>query len=149
MGPGSVNVSRELPIDAALLAATLLRLRRDLDPVNVRWTLGDRGAVEIDLRFTEDPASQYGVAIGAHGPTWTTTGRLWDPAQLAVVGFTASVTVATAAVCLLRIEVAKPLNPWWAQRRSQLLALAQAALHECAEEMLWHATRDGIAHAEH
>ena len=52
MDPGGISVARTLPIDGALLGDVLLRLRRDSAASVLRWTLGDRGAAEVDVCFT-------------------------------------------------------------------------------------------------
>ena len=65
MEPTNKSVTRTLPIDSALVADVLLRLRRDSVGTLVRWTLGDHGTFEVDVNFTSD------------GTTWSTTGRIW------------------------------------------------------------------------
>src|SRR5262252_8828296 len=70
MDPGVISVTRTLPIDGALLGDVLLRLRRDTDGAVVRWTLGDRGAAEVDAHFASE------------GTAWVTTGRIWNDGGL-------------------------------------------------------------------
>jgi hypothetical protein len=135
-------VERALPIDATLLSAVLLRLRRDVVDRKARWTLGTRGAMEMDVHFV--PAS---AAPGVVGPAWTTTARLWDPAHLALVTATVELAATSADRCELRL-VAGELTPWWQERTREFVQLANAALDELAEELLWHATRRDIATTE-
>src|SRR5205823_227324 len=72
MEPSSISVERTLPIDAALIDGVILRLRRDAPGAALRWTLGEIGAVEIDVAFT------------SNGPAWTTSARIWERNGLAV-----------------------------------------------------------------
>jgi hypothetical protein len=132
MDPGGISVERTLPIDGALLGDVLLRLRRDSTASSLRWTLGDRGAAEVEVGFTSE------------GPVWTTRARLWNYSGLAMT--TAMVQlVATApdAVRLTLVPVHVPELPPDADAAS-LTDLGQAAVDELSEELLWHATRAGL-----
>ena len=142
MDAGSTSVERALPIDATLLSAVLLRLRRDVADRHARWTLGTRGAMEMDVHFV--PAS---AAPGVLGPVWTTTARLWDPAHLALASATVELEATGADRCQLRL-VTMELTPWWHERARDLAQLMNAALDELAEELLWHATRRDITVTE-
>jgi hypothetical protein len=141
MEPG-ISVRRMLPIDATLLSAVLLRLRREVAGRPNRWTLGDRGAMDVDVHFTPTAS-----APGVYGPAWATTGRLWDPEQLALATLTIELIARAADQCELQLT-ATELTPWWQERVDALTELAHAALDELAEEMLWHATRRDIANTE-
>ena len=46
--------------------------------------------------------------------------------------------------CEVTLRPELPLTPWWSARIPMLEELAQAALDELAEELLWHATRAGV-----
>jgi hypothetical protein len=128
--PQRINVARALPIDGALLGDALLRLRRDAGGAPLRWNLGDRGAVEIDVNFVSSPE-------------WHTTVRVWDTGGLALATCTLDITTAVDRVTV-QLTVDHPLLPWWAERIARLLDLVQASLDELAEELLWHASRAAV-----
>jgi hypothetical protein len=133
MEPGNISVSRTLPIDGALLGDVLLRLRRDSGATPLRWTLGDRGAIEVDVQFTTT------------GTAWSTTARVWDAAGLAVASVALKLEATSAETIDLTLEPTTALTPWWQTRMPQLLDLAHAAIGELGEELLWHATRAGVS----
>jgi hypothetical protein len=132
MDPGGISVERTLPIDGALLGDVLLRLRRDSPASTLRWTLGDRGAAEVEVGFTSD------------GPVWTTRARLWNYSGLAMTTATVQL-VATApdAVRLTLVPVHVPELAPDADEAS-MTDLGRAAIDELGEELLWHATRAGL-----
>jgi len=132
MEPGSLSVTRTLPIDGALLGDALLRLRRDAASACLRWNLGERGSVELDANFVSDDAA------------WCATGRLWNPAGLALAGLTLRL-VAMADAVTVTLQPGPTLPSWWEQRPAVLADLAHAVVDEFAEELLWHAARAGIA----
>ncbi len=136
MDAGGISVVRQLPIDPALVNSMLLGLRRDSPGQATGWSLGRRGSAEIDVDF---------FRTGAPEPIWTATARLWDPEAVAVVRAVVDLTVTQSDGCELSIRPNLPLSPWWSTRMPALLDLARAALDELAEELLWHATRDGLA----
>jgi hypothetical protein len=145
MDGGSINcVARALPIDAALAGDVLLRLRRDTPGASAKWTLGGRGSVEVDVDFFPVVAPVAADAALA-GPAWTTTARLWDPAAIAVMRAVVQLSATSNDSCELSLRPEVPLIPWWSARRPALLHLADAALDELAEELLWHASRPGVA----
>jgi hypothetical protein len=127
MDPDDIGVQRKLPIDGALLADVLLRLRRDSPATVLRWTLGGRGAAEVDVCFT------------SAGPDWTTTARLWNEAGLAMTPATLRLAASSADEVWVTLEPAPTAAPTLAMQD-----LARAAVDEFAEELLWHATRAGI-----
>ena len=133
MEPGSISVSRTLPIDGALLADVLRRLRRDAAGPALRWTLGDLGSAEVDINFVS----------GRDG--FGTVARVWDARGLAVASVALSLTAVADDAIQLRLRPTTALTPWWQERVGELLELAQAVINELAEELLWHATRAGIA----
>lgn len=133
MEPGSISVARTLPIDGALLADVLLRLRRDAGAAALHWTLGDRGAVEVDVNFTTS------------GAAYTAAARVWDPSGLAVAGVTLRLEASAVDAVDLTIEPTSALTPWWQERMPQLLDLTHAVVDELSEELLFHAARAGIA----
>ena len=132
MEPGSLSVTRTLPIDGALLSDVLLRLRRDATGAVLRWTLGDRGAVEVDVNFTSDDG------------TWRATGRLWNPTGLALAGVTLWLAATADDAVQLTLRPGSTLPAWWQTRPAELLDLTHAIVDELAEELLWHAARAGV-----
>ena len=127
MDPEDTGVQRKLPIDGALLADVLLRLRRDSPATVLRWTLGGRGAAEVDVCFT------------SAGTDWTTTARLWNASGLAMTPATLRLAATGADEVWVTLEPAASPAPTTAMRE-----LTQAAVDEFAEELLWHATRAEI-----
>jgi hypothetical protein len=136
MDAGGISVVRALPIDPAIVNGMLLGLRRDTHGSATGWSLGRRGSAEVDVDF---------FRTGAPVPTWTATARLWDPQAVAVVRAVVDLTVVEPDACELSIRPNLPLSPWWSARMPALLDLARAALDELGEELLWHATREGLA----
>jgi hypothetical protein len=133
MEPGSISVARTLPIDGALLDDVLRRLRRDTTGPALRWTLGDLGSAEIDINFVS-------VAEG-----FTTVARVWDGRGLAVASVALHIAATAPDAVQVVLQPTSALTPWWQQRIAELLELAQAVINELAEELLWHATRAGVA----
>jgi hypothetical protein len=142
MDGGNINVARALPIDAALVDDVLLHLRRDTPGSAITWTLGERGSAEVDVDFF--PVF-FGFVANTTGPAWTTTARLWDPAAIAVVHVVVELTTIASDACELTIRPAGALSSWWSARETMFLDIALAALDELSEELLWHATRPGVA----
>ena len=132
MDPGGISVERTLPIDGALLGDVLLRLRRDSPAPSLRWTLGDRGAAEVDVCFTSD------------GPVWTTRVRLWNYSGLAMT--TATVQLVATAPDAVRLTLVPVHVPELAPDAdgASMTDLGQATVDELSEELLWHATRAGL-----
>jgi hypothetical protein len=129
-------VGHRLPIDPGLLHAALLRLRRDTLGREARWTLGALGALELDAQFVAD----------ADPPSsWRTNARLWDPDRFAFAPVLVRVSPSAVDECELGIETTGPLDDFWAIRTEALSAIAHAAAGELGEELLWHASRPGIA----
>jgi len=139
MEPG--GVTRALPIDAALLDGVLRRLRRDAAGPLTRWTLGAHGSMELDIDFL--PV----LGAGRIGPTWTSAVRLWPHDQVAVAQMTVEIGARDADTCEIALRPARALDPWWGAHERALRELAQAALDELAEELLWHASRGGVVPA--
>jgi hypothetical protein len=132
MDRGGMSVARTLPIDGALLGEVMLRLRRDSPTPALRWTLGHRGAAEVDVCFT------------SAGPAWTTKARLWSHAGLVVTPATLQLVATGADEVRLTLEPILPPARAGRNQGCDLLDLARAALDELAEELLWHATRAGL-----
>jgi hypothetical protein len=126
MDRSAISVTRTLPIDGVLLSDVLLRLRRDAAHAVVRWTLGDRGAAEVDVHFASE------------GREWVTTGRIWNDGGLTNVTFHAA-PIGDDAV-ELRLDYAIV-----GEARAGLAGLADAVVDELAEELLWHGAHSGIA----
>jgi hypothetical protein len=133
MEPGSLSVTRTLPIDAALLGDVLLRIRRDAAGAVMCWNLGGRGSAEIDASFTSE---------GAH---WCATGRIWDPAGLSIAGIALRLESSADDAVQLTLEPAQSLSRWWQTHLAAFADLTRAVVDELAEELLWHAARAGIA----
>lgn len=140
MDAGGISVARALPIDAALLRDVLIRLRRDAAGSVTRWTLGELGVAEVDVAFFP-----ILTAAGAAIPAWSSTARLWDTDGVALVHVAIELRAVGADGCELTLHPEATLAPWWSDRLPALLDLAHATLDELAEELLWHATRDGVA----
>ncbi len=135
----AAGVTRALPIDATLVNNVLLQLRRDVASTHTCWTLGERGSIELDVHFLP-------VMVASQaGPTWTSSARLYDPAHVAVALATVEIVVRSAESADLVLRPRGDLDAWWQAHKPALLALASAAIDELAEEMLWHATREGVA----
>jgi hypothetical protein len=132
MDPANISVTRTLAIDGALLGDVLLRLRRDSGPGPLRWTLGDRGVAEVDVKFT------------SVGNTWTTVARVWDAGGLAVAGVALRLDYTGTDAVQLTLQPTTALTPFWLEREEELLELAHAAIDELSEELLWHASRTGV-----
>ena len=139
MDAGGISVVRTLPIDPAIVNGMLLALRRDTPGSATGWSLGRRGSAEVDVDF---------FRTGALDPTWTATARLWDPQAVAVVRAVVDLSAVEPDSCELSIRPELPLLPWWSARMPALMDLARAALDELAEELLWHATREGVPSQE-
>jgi hypothetical protein len=136
MEPGSISMTRALPIDAAYAADVLLRLRRDCVGAAQRWTLGDRGVVEVDVHFV--PVL---TAIGTDHPTWTTSARLWDSRGLVPAAALVYLTARHADEVELTVRPSERLAIWWEARIETFLDLVHALVDELAEELLFHASR--------
>jgi hypothetical protein len=132
MHPGGISIERTLPIDGALLGDVLLRLRRDCPAASLRWTLGDRGAAEVEVGFTSD------------GPAWTTRARLWNYAGLAMTTATLRLVAAAPDVVCLTLEPTHGSESTSVEETASMAELGRAAVDELAEELLWHATRAGL-----
>jgi hypothetical protein len=130
MYPGGVSVERSLPIDGALLGDVLLRLRRDSPASALRWTLGDRGAAEIEVSFASD------------GPAWTSKARLWNYAGLGMTN--ATVRLVPVAPDEVRLTLEPAPTSMSGDDALSMSDLGQATVDELAEELLWHATRAGL-----
>ena len=131
MEPGSLSVARTLPIDSALLGDVLLRLRRDAADGVLCWKLGGRGSAEIDVGFT---------SVGAD---WTASGRIWDPAGLALAAVTLRLESSADDTVELTLQPARTLPSGWQTRPAAFADLARAVVDELAEELLWHGARAG------
>jgi hypothetical protein len=140
MDAGGISVARTLSIDAALVPNVLIRLRRDVPGGVARWTLGGRGSAEVDVEFFPIVSE-----VGAAGPVWSSTARLWGPDGVAMLAAVAEIRTQAVDTCELVLRPATDLAPWWSARIPVLLDLARAALDELSEELLFHATRDDVA----
>ncbi len=141
MDSGGIFTARTVPMDAALAGDVLMRLRRDTRGAVARWTLGGRGTAELDVSFFPVPAEVPST------PAWSTTARLWDRMGIALVDTVVELTGTAADTCELTLRPNVPPPPCWSNRQDELHELARAALDELAEELLWHASRLGVAAA--
>ena len=140
MDAGGICVARSLPIDAALVRDVLIGLRRDVPGGVARWTLGGRGAAEVDVDFFP-----ILTPSGDASPAWSSSARLWDPDGVALLPAVVEIRAVAVDASELTLQPVTPLAPWWTARIPALLDLAHAALDELGEELLWHATRDDVA----
>jgi hypothetical protein len=131
MEPGRESVTRTVAIDGAFLGDVLLYLRRDAAGPVLRWTLGDRGTVEIDACFDTCDTG------------WKTAARLWSPNGLAVAAAVVHATSLQSDEVVLTLEPTLPPRGW-GDRAEPFATLAESALDELAEELLWHASRAGL-----
>jgi hypothetical protein len=131
MEPGRESVARTVAIDGAFLGEVLLYLRRDAPAPVLRWSLGDRGTVEIDACFDTCDTG------------WKTGARLWSPSGLAVAAAVVYAEAASSDEIVLRLEPTLPPRGW-GEQAEPFTALAECALDELAEELLWHASRAGL-----
>jgi hypothetical protein len=139
MKPGSIRVTRALPIDAVLVEDVLLRLRRDAASAALRWTLGDRGSAEVDAHFAPVvPATEVDA------PAWSTSARLWDTRGLVVASAVIEVAATAPDIATLCVRPGGALPVWWETRLAAFLDLVHALADELGEELLWHATGDRI-----
>jgi hypothetical protein len=133
MEPAGIRVTRSLAIDGALLGDVLLYLRRDAAASMLRWSLGERGTVEIDPCFRTTETG------------WEAPARLWSPNGLAVAAATVYADAVLADEVVLRLEPTLPPRGW-GSTGERFATLAGCALDELAEELLWHASRAGLTH---
>jgi hypothetical protein len=142
MRGGTISMVRGLPIDAALMGDVLVQLRRDALGCPMVWTLGTRGSADLDVEFFP-VLTEVDDSTPAR-PAWTTTARLWDRDGLAVVHAVVEISAVSCDACEVTLRPELPLTPWWSARIPMLEELAQAAVDELAEELLWHASRAGV-----
>jgi hypothetical protein len=133
MEPVRKSVTRVVAIDGAFLGDVLLYLRRDAAAPVLRWTLGDRGTAEIDACFDSFDTG------------WKATARLWSPSGLAVAAAVVYAEAARSDEIALTLEPTLP-PAGWGDEAEPFTALAECALDELAEELLWHASRAGLTH---
>jgi hypothetical protein len=131
MEPRSESVTRTVAIDGAFLGEVLLYLRRDAAAPVLRWTLGKRGTAEIDACFETCDTG------------WKAGARLWSPNGLAVAAAVVHAASAQSDEVALTLEPTLPPRGW-GDRAEPFTALAECALDELAEELLWHASRAGL-----
>ena len=133
MFPGVSSATRTLPVDAVLLDEAVLQIRRDTEGSVLRWTLGRRGAAEVETDFVR------------HGLGWTTSVRLWNASGLAVAAAMLRCMPAGADQVCVTLEPTLPAAPAvWGDDGAELFDLARVALDEFAEELLWHVSRAGL-----
>jgi hypothetical protein len=136
IGIDDISITRRLPIEAATLGHVLARLRAEACGTTLRWSLGERGSCEFDLRFANEVRAADGEAIG-----YSSTALLRDPA-----GCSPAVVTVTLAGCendesQLDFVPGEDLGVWWTAHLAAYLDLAHAALEELSQELLFQATR--------
>ena len=131
-----IRVARAIALNAIETAAAILGVRREMQGATHRWNLGAYGSFEIDGQFV-------GLTLNAQRRVGDqrieTTGRLWSPDGMAVVGVTVALESAFAPPTQASITVANHLPPYFNDNADGLRALALAALEELCEEILYHA----------
>jgi hypothetical protein len=126
-----IEVTRTLRLDTSAFADALVGLRREMTGVAQQWQLGDRGSFELDSRLSPPGPRSLGRA--------DLTGRLWSPAGDAV----APVRITAASDDTVTVITLLPSgNPgaWFVDHAPELCDLAQAAVDELCEELLYHSS---------
>ena len=131
-----IGVARSVPLNAIQTGAAVLAFRREIPGASQRWTLGSLGSFEIDSQFV-------GLTLVAQKlpgeQRIATTGRLWSPDGMAVAGVEVALESALAPPTQLSIVPTAALPPTFANVLDAYFALANAALTELCEELLYHA----------
>ncbi len=131
MEVAATGVTRRTPIPAALLGDVLHDLGRDAAAPVLRWKLGHRGTAEIEARFETCAAG------------WRTVARLRSPDGLDIAAATLLAEPAGADEVALTLRPALPATSW-NELPDGFPLLARCVLDELAEELLWHASREGL-----
>jgi hypothetical protein len=133
IGVEHMSVARRVPIDAEALARVVARLRLDAAGPSVTWNLGDRGSCEVDTAFAPF-SSDLGIAF-------TTSGVLWDRDRSAGASIEITIVPCDERESELEIVPTDTVGEWWSARLPAYLDLANAAIEELAQELLWHQSR--------
>jgi hypothetical protein len=139
IGIDHISIARRLPIGADALAPVLARLRAETSGTTLRWNLGERGSCGVEVTFTRK--------INGAGLNGAGTGGFVSSASLSATGHDGSATVVVSLVgcdsqeSQLEFHPATTIGDWWAAHLPAYLDLANAALEELAQELLYQHTR--------
>jgi hypothetical protein len=136
IGIDQISITRRLPIEGETLGHVLARLRAETCGTTLRWSLGERGSCEFDLRFDRDVLDADGARIG-----YESTALLWDPAGCSPATVTVTLLGCDDGESQLDFVPGEALGTWWTAHLAAYLDLAHAALEELAQELLFQATR--------
>ena len=108
-----------------------------------RWTLGDRGSAEVDVEFFPVFFGYVSNAAGRPGRPRPGSGI---PRRLAVVQAVVELSAVATDACELTLRPDAAPHPVVGGPASTPCSTWPAPpLDELAEELLWHATRDGVS----
>ncbi len=145
MDGNNVRVARPLPLSTIQVAVALLALTRELDMPTHRWTLGNHGSFELDCGFeglTLDDTTRRGEQC------ITSRGRLWSNDGMAVSSVTLTIESGIASPTEIALTTIASLPPAFAADVPRFIALADAAVADICEELLYHAaTNARLNHA--
>ena len=134
-----LDCQRRLDVSPRAASRALLQMRVTGD-FHRRWSLGSRGSFEIDGDVVELETHAHRThAIHLPGRVWSPNGSHMarvDAEVHSVMGETDDAVEVT-------VSPAQRLPEWFrANEHVAWLAIAQAALDELCEEVLWRASRD-------
>lgn len=127
-----LEVTRTLRLDTASFADALVGLRREMTGLAQLWSLGERGSFELDARLSNSRTSSLVRS--------DLTGRLWDPAENALVPVQIIATSDDVATVIALLPVGEP-GVWFTDHVSEFRDLAHAAVDELCEALLFHAAQ--------
>jgi hypothetical protein len=136
IGIDQISITRRLPIEGDVLEHVLDRLRAEACGTTLRWSLGERGTCEFDLRFDRKVLDADGTPIG-----YESTSALWDTAGCSPATITVTLVGCEDHESQLDFVPGETLGAWWTAHLAAYLDLAHAALEELAQELLFQATR--------
>jgi hypothetical protein len=136
IGIDQISITRRLPIEGSTLGHVLARLRAETCGTTLRWSLGDRGSCEFDLRFDRQVLDGNGAVLG-----YESTAALWDPAGCSPATISVRLVGCEDDESQLEFHPAEDIGVWWTAHLAGYLDLAHAALEELAQELLFQAAR--------
>ncbi len=131
-----LRAGKTVALNAIETAAAVLGVRREMSGALQRWSLGDHGTFEMDSQFVGLTLSSQSRAGDQRIET---TGRLWSPDGMAVVGIAIALESALAPPTQVTIIPTTTLPPTFANNLESLRVLTFAAIEELCEELLFHA----------
>ena len=140
IGIDHISIARRLPIEADALAPVLERLRAETSGTTLRWNLGERGSCDVAVTFAR--------MVNGAGP-----GGFVSSASLSAPDCTGSATVVVSLVgcdseeSQLEFHPAAPIGDWWAAHLPVYLDIANAAVEELAQELLYQHARVRVERA--